>query len=315
MSTFLVTGGAGFIGSNLVLALVARGHSVRVFDDLSSGYTHNLASVASQVTFQQGDIRDRAALERLMAGVDYVLHQAAIPSVVKSVEEPAVTHDVNINGTFNVLDVARLAGVKRVVFAGSSAVYGNSPVLPKVETMVPAPLSPYALHKATGEAYGKLFSELYGFEVVTLRYFNVFGPQQDPKSDYAAVIPKFITRMLAGQRVTIFGDGTQTRDFCHIDNVVEANLLACTSPGAAGHSFNIACGERISLTDLVDRLNLVLGTQLAPEFAAPRAGDIAHSMADIGAARRGLGFDPAVDVTEGLARTVAWYRARAGRTA
>lgn len=312
MSTYLVTGGAGFIGSNIVAALVALGHSVRVLDDLSSGNLGNLAPVMDRISFHRGDIRDALLVQTVVEGCDYVFHEAAIPSVVKSVEEPGATHDVNINGTFNVFDAARRAGVKRVVFAGSSAVYGNSEVLPKVETMVTAPLSPYALHKATGEQYGHLFTELYGLEVVTLRYFNVFGPRQDPKSDYAAVIPRFIMMMLAGKSVTIFGDGQQTRDFCYIDNVVEANLLASTAPGAAGRSFNIACGVRISLLDLVDRLNGILGTNLAPNHAPPRAGDIAHSVADIRAAESGLGFVPAIDVTEGLSRTVAWFRGGQG---
>ncbi len=310
MPITLVTGGAGFIGSNLVEALVARGHNVRILDDLSSGYRKNVEPflASGQAVFTQGDLRDRALVASLVHGCDYVLHQAAIPSVVKSVEEPGLTHDVNVNGTFGLLEEARRAGVKRVVFAGSSAVYGNSLVLPKVESMATAPLSPYALHKATGEAYGKLYTELYGLEVVTLRYFNVFGPRQDPKSDYAAVIPKFMTRMLSGRPVTIFGDGSQTRDFCHIDNVVEANLLACTTPGVAGMSFNIACGDRISLLDLVERLNGVLGTSLAPEFAPPRAGDIAHSVADISLARSVLGYTAPVDLTLGLERTLAWYR-------
>lgn len=311
MSTFLVTGGAGFIGSSLVHALVGLDHQVRVLDDLSSGHLRNLEALEDKIVFKRGDIRDRAVVEELVAGADFVLHQAAIPSVVKSVERPEVTHDVNLNGTLNVLECARRAGVKRVVFAGSSAVYGNSPVLPKVETMPSAPLSPYALHKSTGELYGKLYTELYGLEVVTLRYFNVFGPRQDPKSDYAAVIPRFITMMLSGQRVTVFGDGLQTRDFCHIDNVVAANLLACTTPGVAGRHFNVACGERISLLDLVERLNAILGTALPPEFAPARPGDIAHSVADIRAAKDGLGFEPRIDVTEGLARTVAWFRGRA----
>ncbi len=312
MPITLVTGGAGFIGSNLVEALVARGHEVRVLDDLSSGYRKNIEPfVASgRARFTEGDLRDSRLVASLVDGCDYVIHQAAIPSVVKSVEDPVLTHDVNVNGTFGLFEAARKAGVKRVVFAGSSAVYGNSEVLPKVESMAPAPLSPYALHKSAGEAYGKIYTELYGLEVVTLRYFNVFGPRQDPKSDYAAVIPKFITRMLSGRPVTIFGDGSQTRDFCHIDNVVEANLLACTTAGVAGMSFNIACGERISLVQLVQRLNQVLGTDLAPEFAPPRAGDIAHSVADISLARSALRYTAPVDLTLGLERTIAWYRAQ-----
>lgn len=308
MSTFLVTGGAGFIGSNLVLALLERGEQVRVLDNLSSGREENLAPVRERLHFIKGDLRDPAAVAEAVSGCDYVLHLAAIPSVVRSVEDPEETHDANLNGTLQLFQAARAAGVKRIVFAGSSAVYGNSEVLPKVETMAPAPLSPYALHKVCGEYYGRLFTDLYGLEVVTLRYFNVFGPRQSPESDYAAVIPKFITLMLEGRRPVIFGDGSQTRDFCHIDNVVEANLLACTAPVAAGRTYNIACGERISLVDLVDRLNDVLGTGLQPIFAEARAGDVAHSVADIEAARRDLGYTSAVDFPAGLGRTVAWYR-------
>ena len=305
MSTFLVTGGAGFIGSNLVTALRDRGHQVRVLDDLSTGRQPNLPD---DVDLTVGDIRSPADVDRAMAGCEYVLHQAALPSVAHSVQAPDETHDVNVNGTLAVLQAARRAGVRRVVFAGSSAVYGDSAVLPKVETMPVAPQSPYALQKVTGEAYGRLWTRLYGLQVVTLRYFNVFGPRQSPASDYAAVIPRFVTCMLRGEAPTVFGDGLQTRDFCHIDNVVDANLLACSAPDAAGEVYNIACGERISLLDLIARINAILGTTIQPQLAPDRPGDIRHSVADISAARQGLGFEPTVDLAEGLRRTVAWYR-------
>ena len=307
MSTYLVTGGAGFIGSNLATVLVERGHTVRVLDDLSSGNRQNLAAVADDIEFIEADLRDQSALTAACAGVDFILHQAAIPSVIRSVREPGVTHDVNVNGTLRLFETAKQAGVQRIVFAGSSAVYGDSEVLPKEESMPMSPLSPYALHKAAGEYYGRIFTSLYGLDVVTLRYFNVFGRRQDPASEYSAVIPKFIALMQAGTAPTIFGDGQQTRDFCHIDNVIEANLAACTAKDAPGGVYNVACGDRISLLDLISRLNSLLGTSLQPQFTEARAGDIAHSVADITAARRDRGYTASIDFTEGLRRTVAWY--------
>lgn len=305
MSTYLITGGAGFIGSNMACALSEQGHTVRVLDDLSSGDVANLAD--AKVDFVEGDIRDVQAVARIVEGCDYVLHLAAVPSVVRSVEEPERTNDVNVNGTLNVLQRAREAGVKRVVFAGSSAVYGDSEVLPKVETMTPAPLSPYALHKLAGEYYGHLYTQLYGLEVVTVRYFNVFGPRQDPNSEYSAVIPKFITLMQQGRAPIIFGDGLQTRDFCHIDNVVEATLKACTAQGAAGRTFNVACGDRISLLQLVDTINQTLGTSLVATHEPDRAGDVKHSFASIDVAREVLGYTAAVSFAAGLQRTIEWY--------
>ncbi len=306
MAVYLVAGGAGFIGSNIAATLVADGETVRVYDDLSSGYLSNLDGVDAQ--FIEGDIRDEAAMTAALQGCDYVLHLAAIPSVVRSVDEPRFTHDVNANGTLNLLECARQAGVKRVVFAGSSAVYGDSPELPKTEAMQPEPLSPYALHKLCGEYYGRLYTQLFGLEVVTVRYFNVYGPRQDPGSDYAAVIPKFISLMLAGRQPTIFGDGLQTRDFCFVEDVAQASLLACRTPGVAGNTYNVACGDRITLLDLVDTLNQVLGTDLAAVHTDPRPGDIEHSYADITEIQRELGFAAAVDFAEGLRRTVAFYR-------
>jgi UDP-glucose 4-epimerase len=309
MARVVVTGGAGFIGSNLAHALVGRGDEVVIVDDLSTGRLQNLDDIRDRVTLMQGDIRDRALLAEAMRGAQFVLHQAALPSVARSVEDPETSHDVNVNGTLAVLQAARAAGVKRLTYAASSSAYGETAVLPKVETMAPEPISPYGAQKLTGEHYCAVWTKAYGLECVALRYFNVFGPRQSPHSDYAAVIPKFITRMHAGERPMIFGDGSQTRDFCFIANVVEANLKALTAAAAPGHVYNVACGERYSLLDLVTAINRVLGTSLEPVLAPPRAGDIRDSLADITAARRDLGYTAAVDFAEGLRRTVAWYTA------
>ena len=305
MATVLITGGAGFIGSNLARGLVARGDTVRVFDDLSSGHRANLDGV--DVEMIVGDVRDRAAINKAMQGVECVLHQAALPSVIRSVEDPATSHDVNINGMLNVLEGARHAGVRRVVYAASSSAYGETPVLPKVEHMAPQPLSPYGVAKLLGEYYCKVWHHVYGLECVALRYFNVFGPRQSPDSAYAAVIPLFISMMNRGERPTLNGDGGHTRDFCFIDNVVEANLKALDAPDAPGNVYNVACGRRYSLLDLVAAINAELGTSIEPIFGPPRAGDIRDSLADITAAKRDLGYTASVSFEQGLERTVEWY--------
>ena len=305
---YLVTGGAGFIGSHLVRALVARGHGVRVVDNFSTGRRENLAEVTGRLELVEGDITDRATIEAAMRGIDYVLHEAALPSVPRSVADPLTTDLHNVRGTLEVLVAARDAKVKRVVQACSSSAYGDTPTLPKSESMKPAPLSPYACSKVAGELYGCAFHHTYGLEYVGLRYFNVFGPRQDPASQYAAVIPKFITAYIQGRPPLVFGDGSQSRDFAFVDNVVQANLAACTAPDAPGKVFNIACGERTSLLDVLELLKDAFGRRLEPRFEARRAGDVLHSLADISLARTCLGYAPEVFFAEGLRRTVAWYR-------
>ncbi|MCG3148063.1 MAG: UDP-N-acetylglucosamine 4-epimerase [Verrucomicrobiae bacterium] len=306
MIDYLITGGAGFIGSNITEHLLKAGKSVRVFDNFSSGKRANLIGQPEVV---EGDLADPAAVKRAVAGVRYVIHMGAMPSVPRSVEEPAATHAANITGTLNVLIAARDAGVQRVVFSSSSSVYGESPTLPKREDMIPSPLSPYAVHKITGEYYCRCFYQLYGLETVSLRYFNVFGPRQNPASAYAAVIPRFITAILKGEPPTIFGDGQQTRDFSHVENVIAGNLAACTAGKAAcGESFNVACGGRISLLDLVDVINQITGQKIKPKFEPPRAGDIKDSQADIAKAAKLLNWTPTVDFQAGIEKAVAWYR-------
>ncbi len=311
VSRYLVTGGGGFIGSNLTEALLRRGDDVRVLDDFSSGRRENLSGAEAwaregRARFEllEGDVRDRETCRRALGGIDYVLHQAAIPSVARSVEDPVSTNAVNIGGTVNILMAARAAGVRRFVFASSSSLYGESATLPKVESMPPAPISPYGLQKLAGETYCRMFHALYGLPTVALRYFNVFGPRQDPASEYSAVIPRFITAIRAGRAPRIFGDGEQTRDFTYVDNVVQANLKACTAgERALGGAYNIACGERISLNELVRTLAEFAGREVVPEYGPSRAGDIKHSLAGIGAARSALGFDTTVDVRTGLRMT------------
>jgi nucleoside-diphosphate-sugar epimerase len=310
MSTYLVTGGGGFIGSNLARALVARGETVRVLDNFATGRESNLAGLDGRIALMRGDIRDPEAVARATAGCDYVLHQAALPSVPRSIEQPVEFDSVNVHGTLTVLQAARAARVKRVVFAASSSAYGETPTLPKVETMLPDPMSPYAASKLAGETYLRVFHRCYGLETVSLRYFNVFGPYQDPQSQYAAVIPSFVTAALEGRRPTIYGDGLQSRDFCFIENAIEANLLACTAPGAPGQVFNVGCGARTTLLDIIARLSKIVGRRIDPVHEADRAGDVKHSLADIGRARAVLGYTVPVDFATGLARTVEWYRAR-----
>ncbi|MGE3272053.1 MAG: SDR family oxidoreductase [Chloroflexota bacterium] len=309
MTRFLVTGGAGFIGSSLARAVVERGNEVRVLDNFLTGSDENLADLPD-VEVVRGDIRDLDGLRVAMKGVERVLHQAAVPSVARSLKDPLLSNEANITGTLNVLLAARDAGVPRVVFASSSSVYGDTPTLPKVETMTPSPLSPYAVTKLTGEHYLKVFHRLYGLETVALRYFNVFGPRQDPTSDYAAVIPLFINKIARGEVPHIHGDGTQSRDFTYIDNVVQANLRAAEAPGVGGEVFNVACGQRYTLLDLVAALNTILGTNVHPTFGPDRPGDVKHSLADISKARQMLGYEPSATFEEGLERTVAWGRAQ-----
>jgi nucleoside-diphosphate-sugar epimerase len=311
MALFLVTGGGGFIGSNLVEAILGRGESVRVIDNFATGRRQNLEPASRWAEAGRGrfelveaDIRDLERCRKAVEGCDYVLHQAAIPSVQRSVRDPLTTNAVNVTGTLNLLVAARDAKVRRFVMASSSSLYGESETLPKVETMAPAPISPYGLQKLAGETYLGIFHRLYGTPTVALRYFNVFGPRQDPGSEYSAVIPKFIAAIKAGKRPTIYGDGEQTRDFTYIDNVVAANLAACAAgPAAQGGAYNIACGERISLNDLVRILAGFAGRAVAPEYADHRPGDIKHSLAGIDKARSLLGFDPKVTVPDGLKRT------------
>lgn len=308
MAIYLVTGAAGFIGSNIVEELVRRGEQVRALDNLSTGRISNLAPFTSSIEFVQGDITDETTLRQAMLGVDYVLHQAALPSVPRSVRDPLSSHEANATGTLKLLIAARDAGVRRVVYASSSSVYGDSPTLPKREDMPTRPLSPYAVNKLAGEEYCKVFTRVYGLPTVALRYFNVFGPRQDPTSQYAAVIPAFISTMLRGGRPTIYGDGLQTRDFTYVSNVVQANLLACQSERAVGLAVNVACGDRISLLDLVASLNTILGAEIRPMFEPERQGDVKHSLADISLAAETLGYQPVVGLEEGLARTAASLR-------
>jgi len=309
---YLVTGGTGFIGSHIVENLVKTGETVRVLDDLSTGKEENIAPFRDKVEFIQGDIRYPEVCQNACTGMDYVLHQAALGSVPRSVEDPKTTNDVNISGTLNMLIAARDANVKRFVFASSSSVYGDSAVLPKVETMEPDPLSPYALSKYSGETYALLFYKLYSFETVALRYFNVYGPRQDPNSQYAAVIPSFISLLSKSEAPSIFGDGEQTRDFTFVHDVVRANLLACTSPSlACGRFYNIAGGRKISIKDLFYSIRNIMAEsqqkigQIEPDYKPPRSGDVKESLADIRQAEKFLTLTPNVGLQEGLKKTIA----------
>jgi UDP-glucose 4-epimerase len=307
---YLVTGGAGFIGSHISERLVRDGQQVRVFDDFSAGKAENLQSFQDGLQVIRGDVRDSEALAEAMKDVEVVFHQAALGSVPRSVADPLTTHEVNITGTLNVLLAARDAGVRRVVFASSSSVYGETLELPKHEKMQPQPLSPYALSKLAGEYYIQVFKQVYGLEAVALRYFNIFGPRQDPESHYAAVIPRFAAALLGGERPTIYGDGLQSRDFTYVENVVEANLLAAEAEGVAGQAFNIACGGRYTLLDLLNQMKEFLGSDIEAIHDPPRAGDVRDSQASIEAAENALGYRILVDFKEGLRRTVDWYRGK-----
>jgi nucleoside-diphosphate-sugar epimerase len=309
MGIHLVTGGAGFIGSSIAAALLAQGEVVRILDDFSSGRRQNLESLRGRVDVIEGSIVDAPTVDRCMEGVEVVFHEAAIPSVPRSIASPRPSVLVNVVGTTTVLDSARNAGVRRVIYAASSSAYGDTAVLPKVETMTPHPLSPYAVSKLTGEQLMRVFASLYPIETLSLRYFNVFGPRQDPASQYAAVIPKFVTAALDHQKPPVFGDGEQTRDFCFIDNVVSANLLAASSANKlAGQTVNIACGERISLNTLLGLISEEVGQSVVADYKPSRPGDVRDSLADITAARQLLGYKPHVKVREGLKRTVADFR-------
>jgi len=300
----VVTGGAGFIGSHLVDALLEKGAKVRIIDDLSTGKKENIAHVLDKIEFFQDTILNTDILATVMAGADYVFHQAAVPSVPKSINDPLTSHNANTTGTLNVLLAARTAGVKRVVCAASSSYYGDTPTLPKIETMPPNPQSPYALQKFVGEKYATMFYKLYGLETVALRYFNIFGPRQDPHSEYSAVIPRFIRMLKTGAPLTIFGDGTGSRDFTFVTDAVQANLLAAITPNVAGEVFNCAGGRQVTLNELVETLQKMLGTSVTPTYLDPRAGDIKHSYADISKAKNMLGWTPAVTFEEGLKRTI-----------
>jgi UDP-glucose 4-epimerase len=306
----LVTGGAGFIGSHIVERLVREGHEVKAYDNLSSGKRENLAAVASDVELVEADVRDAPQLDFYAAGCDVIFHEAAVVSVPYSVEHPQETHDVNIQGTLNVLHAAKRRGVKRVVFACSAAIYGDDPEMPKRETMRPQPMSPYGVEKLTSEYYLSVWSQLYGVETVSLRYFNVFGERQDPGSPYSGVISIFVDRALRGAGVTLFGDGGQTRDFVYVGNVVDANVRAATTPGVAGRAYNVGCGDKTTLLQLLDTIERIVGSKVERTHAPPRAGDIRESIADISRIRAELGYAPAVSVEEGLRRLIAHIKER-----
>ena len=310
MSKVLVTGGAGFIGSNLTEALLQRGHSVRVLDDFSTGKRENLTFEKAYPSLEiiEGDLRDLSSCRKVVQGMEYVFHQGALPSVQRSVEDPETSHAVNAGGTLNILLASREKGVKRVMYAASSSVYGDTPTLPKHEEMPPNPLSPYALQKYIGEQYCRLFYQLYGLETVSLRYFNIFGPKQDPNSLYSAVIPKFIDALLQGSSPTIYGDGEQSRDFTFIENVVQANLLAMSAASLHGEAINIACGKRISLNQLLSVLKEILGSKQSPRYQEVRKGDVKHSLADIRRGKEIINYEPNVGIEAGLRKTVDFFK-------
>jgi UDP-glucose 4-epimerase len=310
MTTYLVTGAAGFIGSAIVRALLERGHTVRALDNFATGKAENLEGLWDEIHFEDVDVNDLDRVTKICAGVDVVLHQAAIPSVPKSIANPLASHRANIDGTMHMLLAARDAGVKRFIYAASSSAYGNTPTLPKREDMKPNPISPYAVQKLAGELYAASFHRVYGMETVALRYFNVFGPRQDPTSQYSGVLSKFITLMLQGRAPTIFGDGEQSRDFTYVENVVHANLLASAAPAenVAGRMFNVAAGVRFTLNQVFDALKTITGFRGEPAYESERVGDVKHSLADIGAAQAAFGYRPTVPFEEGLRLTVDWYK-------
>jgi UDP-glucose 4-epimerase len=308
METYLVTGGAGFIGSNIVEELLKKGHRVKVMDNFITGKRENIAPFLDDIELIEDDVRDFEAVKKAAKGADYVLHQAALRSVPKSVDDPVLTNDININGTLNILLASKKMGVKRVVYASSSSVYGDCDVFPEKEDFVPKPISPYAVSKLTGEHYGYTFSQTFGLEVVSLRYFNVFGPRQNPESKYSAVIPAFISRMLKGKPPVIEGDGNQSRDFTYVGNVVDANLAAAKTKDISGEIFNIACGESYSVLYIVEHLNKLLGKKITPKFAPTRKGDVRKTIADISKMKKLLKVEPKVNFKSGLKKTLEWFQ-------
>jgi len=307
----LVTGGAGFIGSNTVRGLLDEGFGVRVLDNMSTGRRENLDEILEKIEFVEGDLRDKEAVEKAVSGVDYIIHEGALPSVPRSIDDPILSNEVNLSGTLNVLWAAKTEGVRRVVFASSSSIYGDTPTLPKVETMTPTPLSPYAVSKLSCEHYMRVFTAAYGLETVCLRYFNVYGPRQDPASEYAAVVPKFATAYLSGKPPTIFGDGEQTRDFTYIKDVVSVNIAALTAPKASGEIVNIAGGKRVSVNELAQIIADITGSDAKPNYEPERPGDVKHSLADVRLARDVLDFKPKYGLKEGLTETVEYFKNQA----
>jgi len=305
---YLVTGGAGFIGSHIVEKLVQAGERVRVLDNFSSGRRENLKPFLDKIELVEGDIRDFWTVIQAVEGVDFILHQAALTSVQRSIKNPLTTNEVNINGTLNILEAAKIHKIKRLVYASSSSVYGDTPTLPKIETMSPAPISPYAISKLAGEEYCLVFYRVYGLETVCLRYFNVFGPKQNPLSEYAGVIPRFILSLLNSQKPNIYGDGEQSRDFTYVENVVQANLKACLAESITGESINIACNQRYSINQLWNTLTRITAKRLEPLFLDSKPGDIRHSLADISKAKKLLGYEVKIDFEEGLKKTLDYYR-------
>lgn len=308
MAIVLVTGGAGFIGSHLATRLVELGHKVRVLDNLSTGHLKNLAHLDGEIDFLEADLRDVNACKSACSGVEFVFHEAALGSVPKSIDDPQTSHDVNINGTFNLLKAATQAKVRRVIYAGSSSVYGDSAESPKHEAIIPQPLSPYAVQKLTGEYYCSVFTKCFGLDSITLRYFNVFGARQDPASQYAAAIPAFVTAILRGESPTVYGDGEQSRDFTYIDNVVDGNLLGMKAERTGGAVVNVACGGQITINETIAAINRSLGTNIKPKCVAPRAGDVRHSCADIRLAKKILNYHPKIGFEEGLQKSIDFYK-------